>query len=193
MAILIWIIVSLILVVLMLDRLIARMYRNARRPHQATPAEHDIAYQEIRIPVSKQEYLYGWWIPATPRAPTILLIHGWGRNLARMISTIAHIHPLGYNLLAFDARNHGSSSAVPHPTVGTFSQDTLAALHFIAESGKIARKDFGLIGLSIGGGAAINAASADNRIKSVITVGALAHPVNYMELEFRKRHVPKFI
>jgi pimeloyl-ACP methyl ester carboxylesterase len=102
---------------------------------------------------------------------------------------IQALHPLGYNLLAFDARNHGSSSPVEHPTVGTFSQDVLSVVEFLRERGV---KEIGIVGLSVGGGASINAAGWDERIRSVVTVGAISHPVDLMQFEFRKRHVPGF-
>ncbi|NMC84344.1 MAG: hypothetical protein GYA58_03565, partial [Anaerolineaceae bacterium] len=137
----------LLLFVVLLDRMIARMYRNPRKTHDKTPADYGIAYKEIFIPLSKGSQLYGWWISTSPNAPTIILMHGWGRNLSRMLQYIVHLYPLGYNLLAFDARNHGSSSPEKHPTVGTFTEDILSAINFIAESGLVSSNKFGIIGL----------------------------------------------
>jgi pimeloyl-ACP methyl ester carboxylesterase len=176
-----------------LDRFIARMYRNEKEPHHVTPGKYDIPFEEVHIPLPKHSQIYGWWIPTSPDAPTIILVHGWGRNLSRMMPYIRQLHPLGYNLLAFDARNHGKSSPEKYPTVETFSEDTLAAVNFVAKSGLVSTSKFGIVGLSIGGGAAINAASSDNRVKSVITVGALSHPIEVMQLEFKKRDIPNFI
>ena len=187
------ILIAIIIFVILLDRFIARMYRNPQKSHQATPTKYNIAYEEICIPLLNRSQLYGWWISASPNAPTVILVHGWGRNLSRMLQYIVHLYPLGYNLLAFDARNHGSSSPEKHPTVGTFTEDVLSAINFIAESGLVSSSKFGIIGLSIGGGAAINAASSDKRVKGVITVGALSHPMDVMELEFQKRNIPNFI
>lgn len=186
-------IVTIIIFIFLLDLFIAGMYRNKKEPHQLTPAKHDIAFDEVNIPLPKGAHLYGWWIPASQSVPTIVLAHGWGRNLSRMLQYISFLHPLGYNLLAFDARNHGSSSPEKHPTVGTFSEDTLAAINYVTQSGLTSSSEFGIIGLSIGGGAAINAASLNRRVKSVITVGALSHPVEVMKLEFQKRKIPGFI
>ena len=179
--------------IFLLDLLIARMYRNEKEPHHSTPAKYDIPFTEINIPVSKEDHLYGWWIPGSQKAPTIILVHGWGRNLSRMLQYIGHLHPLGYNLLAFDARNHGSSSLEKHPTVWTFSKDTLAAINYVSQLNSFSSSEFGIIGLSIGGGAAINAASFNHQVKSVITVGALSHPTEIMKLEFQKRSIPAFI
>ncbi len=185
--------VVIVFFVIMLDLFIARMYRNQKEPHHVTPAKYDIAYEAVNIPLPKGAHLYGWWIPASQSGPTILLVHGWGRNLSRMLQYIRFLHPLGYNLLAFDARNHGSSSPEKHPTVWTFSEDTLAAINYVNGSGLVSSNKFGIIGLSIGGGAAINAASSNHQAKSVITVGALSHPVEVMKMEFQKRKIPVLI
>lgn len=188
-----WIIILLILLIFSIDQLIERMYRYEIKTHHVTPEKFEITFDEIRIPSVKDSQIYGWWIPSSPTAPTLILLHGWGRNLARVMPYIERLHPLGYNLLAFDARNHGSSSIVKHPTVGTFSEDVLSVVDFLAKTGLTSSDSIGILGLSIGGGAAINAAGWDNRIQSVITVGALSHPVAVMNYEFRKRHIPDFI
>ncbi len=188
-----WISLLLLLLIISMDQLINKMYRYEKKPHLVTPEDHKILFNEINIPSVKDLQLYGWWIPASPDKPTLILLHGWGRNLSRMMPYIQKLHPLGYNLLAFDARNHGSSSPIKHPTVGTFSEDILAVLDFLIKSDLISSDRIGILGLSIGGGAAINAAGWDNRIRSVITVGALSHPVVLMKHEFQKRHIPNFI
>lgn len=188
-----WILIIPILLIFSIDQLIERMYRYEIEIHRVTPEKYKIRFDEIHIPSVKDTQLYGWWIPTSPDAPTLILLHGWGRNLARMMPYIQKFHPLGYNLLAFDARNHGSSSPEKHPTVGTFSEDILAAVDFLAKSDLTSSDSIGVLGLSIGGGAAINIAGWDARIKSVVTIGAISHPVAVMNYEFQKRHIPNFI
>ncbi len=188
-----WVIVAVVLFIFALDQLIERLYRYEAKTNRVTPEKYQIPFDEVQIPGVKGAQLYGWWMPAAPEAPTLILVHGWGRNLARMMPYIRQLHPLGYNLLAFDARNHGRSSPTKRPTVHTFSEDALAAVDFIAKSDRVSSPKIGVVGLSIGGGAAINAASRDGRIQSVITIGALSHPVEVMNLEFQKRNVPNFI
>ncbi len=188
-----WIFVALIVIVLALDFVVERMYRYERRPHRATPAKFGLPFEEVHFPTEKGGQLYGWWIPASPNAPTLILVHGWGRNAERMMPYIRKLHPAGYNLLAFDARNHGSSTPQKHPTVWTFTQDILATVDFLVTSGRADPGRIGVIGLSVGGGAAINASALDDRIRSVITVGAFSHPVEVMTLEFQKHGVPSFV
>jgi len=189
----IWILAIIVLLIFALDQLVERMYRYEKKTSQITPQKYDIPFEEILIPAKDGGQLHGWWIPSRADAPTLILIHGWGRNLSRTINYIRALHPLGYNLLAIDARNHGESSPIAHPTVGTFSEDALAVVDFISNSDLVSSREIGIIGLSIGGGAAINAAGWDKRVKSVVTIGALSHPKEVMNLEFQKRNIPAFI
>lgn len=173
-----------------LDALIDRMYAYNIEPHRLTPEKYGIPFEEVRIPASDGGALYSWWMASTPAAPALILLHGWGRNLSRTLPYIEALHPLGYNLLAFDARNHGSSTPVKKPTVGTFSQDVLSAVAFLRQRGVT---QIGLVGLSVGGGAVINASGWDKSIRAVVTVGAISHPVALMKYEFSKRHIPGFL
>ncbi len=188
-----WTLLALGLAVLGLDRLVESMYRYPRRSHDVTPQADGIPFQELSIPAAQGGHLYAWWIPGAPNAPTLVLVHGWARNLGRMRPYIRALHSMGYNLLAFDARNHGSSSPLKRPTVATFAEDVLSAVEFVLGGGQTDSPSLGVVGLSVGGGAAIDAAGWDPRIQSVVTVGAISHPVAVMRHEFRKRHVPGFV
>lgn len=187
----VWILVILVLFVFLLDRMVERTYRYERKTSTVTPQQYDLPFDEIRIPARDGGQLYGWWIPAARSAPTLILIHGWSRDLSRVLPYIRVLHPMGYNLLAFDARNHGRSSPIPHPTVGTFSEDALSALDFLFQSNLTDSREVGVLGLSVGGGAALNAAAWDARVKSVVTIGALSHPKDVMSAEFQKRKIPR--
>jgi len=188
---LLWFLLPLGMLLLAMDQALQRMYAYHIQPHRKTPQDYGIPFEELRIPTEKGKTLYGWWIPGQANAPTIVLIHGWSRNLERMMRYIRRLHPLGYHLLAFDARNHGSSDREPHPTVMTFTEDTCAALRFLRQTRPHAATRLGLIGLSVGGGAAINAAvRCPEGIHSVITVGAIAHPVATMQEAMQRRGLP---
>jgi uncharacterized protein len=189
----IWIILILIITIIMLDQVIQRMYRFEVKVNHINPQRYEIPFEEINIPLANDKRLYAWWMPALPEKPTLILVHGWGRNLARMLPYIEALHPLGYNLIAFDARGHGSSSPEKHASVGTFSEDILSVIDYLQATYPTYARHIGVIGLSIGGGAAINAASWDERIDGVVTVGAISHPFEIINLEFQKRRIPEFI
>ena len=130
-----WILIIIVIFSFALDYGIGHMYAYDSPPHNRTPEKFDIPFEEIAIPTADGGSLYGWWMLNSPDAPTIILTHGWGRNIERMMAYIRKLHPQGYNLLVFDARNHGSSTLMRHPaTVGTFTDDILSAVNYLRAS-----------------------------------------------------------
>ncbi len=173
---------------------IVRFYNVPQIPHDKAPSEYGIEFEEIRFPTKNDRSLYGWWIPESlpdwQFLPTLILVHGWKRNVARTLPYIKNLHGKGYNLLAFDSRHHGSSDRDDFSAMPKFSEDISAAVDYLEKRGKVDCEKIGVIGLSIGGAAAIYAASHDYRIKALATVGAFSHPGKIMRHEFSKRHIP---
>jgi len=191
----IWILAGLVgLLALLIVVMVAFVYRNPRKAHRHTPEKFNIPFQEVRFSTKNNRSLYGWWIPAKGKhpSPTIVLIHGWGRNVERMLPYIRQLHPLGYNLLAFDSRNHGSSDPDHYSSMLKFAEDIVSAVDFVQKHSEADPERIGLLGLSIGGAASIYAAAHDSRIRSVVTVGAFAHPGDVMRYEFQQYHIPYF-
>ena len=173
---------------------VSRNYRTPRVQHRRDPGASGIAFSEIRFPTEGGKELYGWWIPAERREnpPTLVLVHGWGRNLERVLPFVRKLHPAGYNLIAFDARSHGSSDADGTANMLKFSADIRAALDEAIRRGADPGT-LGVLGLSVGGAAAIHAAAHDERIRAVVTVGAFAHPGDLMRTELLGKGIPSFL
>jgi len=188
------IVIAFILLILLVRFFTLKMYALKPIRHSDTPEKLGLEYEEVRFPTENNRTLYGWWIPAVEkpnRAPTLILVHGWSRNLGRMLRYIQHLHPFNYNLLAFDARHHGSSDQDDHASMYKFGQDVKAAVQY-ALTRDIDKNKVGVTGLSIGGAGSIYAAAIEPAIKAVVTVGAPAHPVDVMQHEFKKLHIPTF-
>ncbi len=184
--------ILLVLGAFALDRAVRKMYRNKPTPHTVSPGSLGIPYEDVRCPAEDGGSLHGWWMPGTPGAPVLILLHGWENNAGRLISYIEHLHPLGYNLFSIDARNHGDSSPHPQPTVWSFTQDALAAIRWILDRYGDGAPQIGLIGFSIGGGAAINAAALAPEVQALLTVGAISHPLKVMRVGFDRKGIPYF-
>jgi pimeloyl-ACP methyl ester carboxylesterase len=152
-------------------------WRNPRVRHGRDPGSLGLAFEEIRFPTAGGKTLYGWWIPSgEAHAPVLILAHGWGRNVERMLPYIGMLHPAGFDLLAFDARHHGSSDGDTFASMPKFSEDIRAALDFVSVRQAPAVSAVGVLGLSVGGSAALHASAHDPRIAAVATVGAFANP-----------------
>ena len=174
----------------------SRMYKINQEPHKQTPGDFGIDFNEVFIPAKNNCRLYGWWIPAKEtnpvNSPTLILVHGWKRNVARVLPYIQELHPKGFNLLAFDSRNHGSSDPDHHSSMLKFSEDIMSSIDFIRGMPDFTDSKIGLVGLSIGGAGSIYASAIDPRITSIVTVGAFGNPAEVMKLDMQKRHIPYF-
>lgn len=175
---------------------VSRHYRVPQVPHRRTPETFGISFEEIRFPTAGRHTLYGWWIPLEQapygNAPTLVLVHGWSRNVERMLPFIRVLRTAGYNLLAFDARGHGSSDPDSSPNMLKFSQDIRAALDEAERRGADPDR-LGVLGLSVGGAATIHAAANDRRIGAVVTIGAFANPADLMRGELRAKGLPALL
>jgi uncharacterized protein len=156
-------------------------WRVPPNPPRRTPASLGVGFDEIWFPTSGSCRLHGWWVPAAEAgAPVVLLVHGWGRNVERMLPYVKPLHRAGFALLAFDARHHGLSDRDGFASMKKFSEDIRAATDEIARRAPEVGDAVGVVGLSVGGAAAIHAAAHDRRLVAVVTVGAFAHPAEAM-------------
>lgn len=179
-----------------MDLAIKRVYGYPKEPHNTTPAEFGIPFDEVRFGTRNNCRLYGWWIARqngqSGARPVVILVHGWGRNLERVIPYVRALRPLAFDLLAFDLRGHGSSDRDDYPNLLKFSEDIRAAVDFVMSHTSHKPAGVAVIGLSVGGGATIHAAAVDDRIGSAVAVGALAHPGDLMRFEFVRRGIPYY-
>lgn len=181
----------LLVVFSILFKLMMKGFTNPERKHRMTPGNFNIDFEEVLIPTKNNCTLYGWWLFNDKELPAIILVHGWGRNVERMMPYIQKIYG-DFNLLAFDSRTHGNSDKDKYSTMVKFAEDISASVDFLFDESKISNNEIGVIGLSVGGAAAVYAASNDRRIKSLVTIGAFANPMDVMKMHLKKRHVPYY-
>jgi pimeloyl-ACP methyl ester carboxylesterase len=186
-----WIALALILMILLLFVMMMRSFKIKPEKHLKTPADHGIAFEEVRYPTKNGKQLYAWWVPDNSNAPTLILVHGWGRSAGRLMPYIKNLYGKGFNLLAFDSRNHGESDEDDFSSMLKFAEDICAGIDFVIDEKQLKNQDIYLLGLSIGGAASIYSAAHDHRIKKVITIGAPANPADVMAYQMKKKHIPK--
>ena len=188
----IYFIILLVFIVLpiVIFQMILKGFKNPQRKHNKTPDSFGVDFEEVSIPTNNNRKLYGWLMSKNPSLSTIILMHGWGRNVERMMPYIEQLSKLDFNLLAFDARHHGNSDDDDHSTMKKFAEDIQSSIRFIQNNTKITNEAFGLVGLSIGGAASIYAAAHEAKIKSVITVGAFADPYEIMRAQMASYRIP---
>lgn len=187
---------TILLVVLVLSALllflIFKGFKNPVNPHDTIPEDLGLPIQEIRFPSVSGNDLYAWKIVQNPQAPTVILVHGWGRNVERMTPYMRKLCCNGFNMLAFDARGHGNSHPEGLMNMSKFAEDIESAIAYIESDSSIENKSISLIGLSIGGASSIYAASKNYQVEKVVTVGAFAHPAEVVRKQLSDRYVPYF-
>lgn len=95
------------------------------------------------------------------RGPAVVLLHSLGGSSAMWESLTAHLKG-DFTVIAFDARGHGRSSANVAFTIARYVQDALALMDHL----KLAQ--FHVLGISMGGRAAVRAALArPDGVKSI--------------------------
>jgi pimeloyl-ACP methyl ester carboxylesterase len=190
--ILLYILLALLFLSVLIFYLIYRGFKNPVNPHSKTPKGFDFQVNAAQFPSVRGGDICAWQVEQNPNRPTLIMIHGWGRNVERMSPYFRKFYPLGYNLLAFDARGHGNSHAEENMNVVKFTEDISSAIDYVLGRPEQKNKNIFLIGLSIGGAASILAASRDKRVGKVITVGAFAHPLEVMRKQLSSRFIPYF-
>lgn len=133
----------------------------------------------------------GWYVPAVNAAdgtgPTVVLAHGQDANKSDMLPYAQILHS-DYNLVLFDFRNHGQSSG-NQSTLGVEEQLDLEAvldwLEATKEPGNVA-----VLGVAMGGSAAVNAADHDSRIAALILDSTHATLANALQAHLEEAGYP---
>lgn len=149
-----------------------------------------LPWRTAEIPGVRGKRLFGWFVPAGEAAPALVVMHGWGGNAEMMLPLAAPLHAEGYSLLFLDARCHGRSDEDSFASLPRFAEDIEAGLAWLARQPDIDADRLGVIGHSVGAGAALLVASRQPRLRAVISLAAFAHPAAMMRRWLASKHVP---
>ena len=155
-----------------------------------TASPQGLPWREVRLPTVNGKRLFGWFIPAGGRAPALVVMHGWGGNAEMMLPLAAPLHERGYALLLVDARCHGQSDDDTFASLPRFAEDVEAALAWLAGQPEVDAARLGVIGHSVGAGAALLAASRRRDLRAVVSLAAFAHPAGMMRRWLASKRIP---
>ena len=133
-----------------------------------------------------------WYVPAArsigPTGATVVLAHGHGSNKSDMLAFADALHS-DYNLVLFDFHNHGQSRGGGLITVGVLEQDDLrAVIDWLATAKGPSR--IAVLGVSMGGAAAVNEAAEDERIDALILDSTHATLANALQARLERAGYP---
>lgn len=169
-------------------RILARIFAPPQRTSEQSPTDLGLPEQQVWLRSVNGTRLHGWSIPVEGTAPAVVVLHGWGGNAALMLPLAPHLHRAEYHALFLDARNHGFSEHDRFMSMPRFAEDLDVAVEWLD-----ARPDVtsvGVIGHSVGAGAAILSASRSDRLAAVVSVSSFSHPGEMMREQMSRIPAP---
>ncbi len=180
-----------------------------RSPLEGHPDAYGLPSEDVAFSPRGGEWadiaLRGWLIKAEGPARsgeelTVIVVHGLNSNRTgdNALALTRRLFGLDYNVLLFDMRGHGESDG-DQVSAGYFERwDVLGAYDFLVERG-VPPVSVGVLGLSMGGAAALLAAAEEPALQAVVVDSAFAHVRDMIAQEtarttlFFKWMVPAFI
>jgi alpha-beta hydrolase superfamily lysophospholipase len=87
------------------------VFRPPRETLEKTPGELGLTFEDWQWRTTRDRLtVHGWFVPGTGPA-AVVVSHGMGRSRQSALPQIALLHELGCHVLAYDLRNHGTTTA----------------------------------------------------------------------------------
>lgn len=156
--------------------LVKLMVVGQRQPLTSSPADVGLDFDEVEFSASDGVPIRGWFVPGKTRkrrGPVIVFVHGWlwnrvgnvgglvpfaDRDVDFLPATRA-LHDAGFHVLMFDLSNHGESGRRFPMTFGAWEgRDLMGAMSYLRTRADVDPLRIGVIGMSMGGNAALEAA-----------------------------------
>jgi fermentation-respiration switch protein FrsA (DUF1100 family) len=123
------------------------------------PGERSLKYSNVWLTTEDDVQLQAWLVMHSSQAPTLVFFTENAGNMGyRMDSIHQFVTELEFNVFILSYRGYGNSSG--SPTEGGLELDIRAAVKYVFEEAPIDRSQVFLFGRSLGGAAAIYAASS---------------------------------
>ncbi len=135
-----------------------------------TPAYLDLPFADAAFTTADGVPLSGWYIPSTNGA-AVAVLHGSGSTRSGVLDQAAVLARHGYGVLLYDDRGHGRSGGAGMDFGWWGDLDVAAAISYLESRPDVEPGRIGVLGLSMGGEQAINAAATDSRIRAVVAEG----------------------
>ena len=159
---------------------------------QCSLDDHGLTGHTVRIPTRRQRQLTGWWLPGQAGRGVLVVTHGWGANRELMLPLARPLQADGWNVLLFDTRNHGESDSDDFSSMPRFAEDIEAAVDWVRADPAFATAPVALLAHSVGGAAALLAASRRDDIAGVVSLSTFAHPSDMMRRWLAWKKLPFF-
>jgi len=160
-----------------------------------TPASVGVAFDAVGFASTEagEPRLKGWWIPAAPDAHysryTVLYLHGQTGNLGDAVDSLAALHAVGVNILAFDYRGYGQS-LFARPSEQRWREDADWAIQYLTATRHVPAGFILLDGSALGANLALEVAAAHPELAGVVLDEPLDSPAIAIFSDPRAKLVP---
>lgn len=137
-----------------------------------TPADWGATYRDVVFDGAGGVKLEGWYVPSRNGAAVVLL-HGHSGNRLAVAFHAEALSRAGYGVLLFDLRAHGDSGGRRFVRGEAVIEDVLAAVAFVSRQRDVLPGRIGVMGVSVGGMLAIQAAARTATIRAVAADGPI--------------------
>ena len=141
-----------------------------------TPRDWDAPYRDVTFAGGDGVTMAGWYIPSTNGAAVILL-HGHGGNRLAVAFHAEALVRAGYGVLMYDLRAHGDSDGRTFSRGREAIDDVAGAVAFVSRQPDVDGR-IGVLGVSVGGMLAIQAAGRTQAIRAVAADGPILGTVD---------------
>ena len=159
--------------------------------YDQTPGTFGLEYETVRLRSRVDHFkLSSWYIPNRNAERAMILVHGRDASKQNAISgklpeLASELHRAGMAVLMLDLRGHGQSEGKRY-TWGVFERrDVLGAVDFLLDEGFLPGK-IGVLGISLGGAAAVGAAYEEPAIGIVVLDSTFADLQALVKPNWRK-------
>ena len=135
-----------------------------------TPTHLGVTYEDVVLTSHDGVKLSGWYIPSRNKAAVILL-HGHTGNRLGVLHQAEALVQAGYGVLMYDLRAHGSSGGARFARSQKGVDDVLTAVAYLSKRPEINAGGIGVMGISVGGLFALQAAAQTVAIRAVAGEG----------------------
>ena len=160
------------------------------------PIDYGLAYEDVEFLSRKRDVmLAGWYLPSQGCEASLILVHGISSNRTTREATriASQLIDACFNVLLFDLRAHGTSGGDRITGGIDEAEDVLGAYDYLRERG-VRPDGIGVLGRSMGAGAAVLAAAAEPELRALVLDGTYAKVDDLIAFEVaRKTPVPEWI
>jgi len=161
---------------------------------KSSPADLNIAFEDLHIPVDHSGQIHAWYIPAAAASDKVLLyFHGNGYCIEQTavppVGEVVPLHGLGANLMMVDYRGYGTSSPGTANETRVY-EDGRAALNYLTQVRKVPIHDIIFMGRSIGTGVATELAKENPGAGGLVLISPFTSTTALAERSWYLRMMP---